>query len=61
MLGLTLLLYLFDIVEYLSGYSDMGNMYNIFGDIFCILAAIVLLYGTLFIINYKFIIMEESK
>jgi hypothetical protein len=60
MLVLTLILYLFDILEYLFGYSDIARVYNIFGDIFGILGAIVLLYSVLFIINYKLNKFYES-
>jgi hypothetical protein len=53
MLLITIILYLFDVFEYILGYSDIGKIYNIFGDIFYILGAILLLYITLYIINYR--------
>ena len=48
-----MLLYLFHIL----GYSEIGEIYS---EIFGILAAIVLLYGTLYIINYKLYIFYKK-
>jgi hypothetical protein len=52
MLALTVLLYLFDIFEYLLGYPNIDKLYNTFSDIFYILGGIVLLYACLYICNY---------
>ena len=53
MLLITIILYLFDVFEYILGYSEIDKIYNIFSDIFYILGAILLLYITLYIINYR--------